>query len=252
MIIDVATREDVPALRRLWKEAFGDTDAFLDLFFSAGFSPARCRTVREGDTLLGALYWFDCLWEGKRLAYLYAVATANAFRGQGVCARLMADTHRHLRSLGFSGAVLVPGSDALFNMYEKLGYARFGGIAEVSATAGAIPISVQQITAADYMAKRNAFLPAGSVLPGEATLPFLSSLLTFYEGEGWLLAAAIEDGRLAGKEFLGDSAQLPGILNALGMGKGIFYTPGAERPFAMFRHFGNCAAMPAYFAFALD
>ena len=27
-------REDLPALRELWKEAFGDGDSFLDQFFS--------------------------------------------------------------------------------------------------------------------------------------------------------------------------------------------------------------------------
>ncbi len=252
MIIDAATREDIPALRRLWKEAFGDTDAFLDLFFSTGFSPARCRTVKEGDSLLGALYWFDCLWEGKRLAYLYAVATAKAFRGQGVCARLMADTHRHLQSLGFSGAVLVPGSNSLFKMYEHLGYARFGGITEVSVAAGAVPVSAQQISATDYMEKRKSLLPAGSVLPGEETLPFLTSLLTFYEGEGWLLAAAVEDGCLAGKEFLGDPARLPGILRALGLEKGVFRTPGTARDFAMFLSFEGNENTPTHFAFALD
>lgn len=252
MIIDAATREDIPALRRLWKEAFGDTDAFLDSFFSTYFSPARCRTAKEGDALLGALYWFDCRWEGKRLAYLYAVATNKAFRGQGVCARLTADTHRHLQALGFSGAVLVPEGASLFKMYERLGYARFGGITEVSAVAGAASTAVQQISAVDYMAKRKAFLPAGSILPGEETLPFLSSLLNFYEGGGWLLAAAVEEGCLAGKEFLGDPARLPGILRALGMEKGVFRTPGTEQDFAMFHDFEGSENAPAYFAFALD
>ena len=60
---------DIGALRRLWQEAFGDEDAFLDTFFATAFSPERCRCAVEGDSLLGALYWFDCICGGKTLAY---------------------------------------------------------------------------------------------------------------------------------------------------------------------------------------
>lgn len=252
MIIDAAVREDIPALLRLWKEAFGDTDAFLDNFFSTGFCPDRCRTAKEDGALLGALYWFEFQWGKKRLAYLYAVATAKAFQGQKICSRLMDNTHKHLKSLGFSGAVLVPGNTSLFAFYEKLGYARFGGICELSAAAGATPVPFRKIPAADYMKKRKGHLPTGSILPVEETLPFLSSLLTFYEGNGWLLAAAEDDGCLAGKEFLGNTAQLPGILCGLGMEKGSFRTPGAGQPFAMFHSFDDSEDTPGYFAFALD
>jgi len=252
MIIDAAVREDIPALRRLWKEAFGDTDAFLDNFFSTGFCSDRCRIAKEDGALLGALYWFEFQWGEKRLAYLYAVATAKAFQGQKICSRLMEDTHKHLLSLGFSGTVLVPGSASLFDFYGKLGYVRFGGICELSATAGATPVSLRKIPAADYMEERKEYLPSGSILPVEETLPFLNSLLSFYEGDGWLLAAAEEAGCLAGKEFLGDIAQLPGILCGLGMEKGSFRTPGAEKPFAMFHSFGGAENAPDYFAFALD
>ena len=45
MIFESPDRGRIPALRALWKEAFGDTDLFLDGFFEYGFSPNRCRCV---------------------------------------------------------------------------------------------------------------------------------------------------------------------------------------------------------------
>ena len=44
-----AREGDVPALRELWKEAFGDGDRFLDQFFEGPFAPERSRVaVVEG------------------------------------------------------------------------------------------------------------------------------------------------------------------------------------------------------------
>ena len=118
MTVNMPQQEQIDQLRTLWKQAFGDTDAFLDGFFATGFDRRRCRCVTWNDRVAAALYWFDCHWEGKKLAYIYAVATDEAFRGKGFCRNLMEDTHTHLEKLGYRGAVLVPGSLELFGMYE--------------------------------------------------------------------------------------------------------------------------------------
>ena len=56
MRIDHPREADFAARRQLWKEAFGDTDAFLDLFEETAFSADRCLCLTEGDTLAAALY----------------------------------------------------------------------------------------------------------------------------------------------------------------------------------------------------
>ena len=71
MKIDHPAFEQVPGLRQLWQEAFGDSDAFLDGFFDTGFSPRRCLCVTDGEPV-AAVYWFDCRFAGEKLAYLYA------------------------------------------------------------------------------------------------------------------------------------------------------------------------------------
>ena len=116
MTIDMPRPGQIAGLRELWKEAFGDSDAFLDGFFATGFSPTRCRVLDWNGRCAAALYWFDCSIEGKKLAYIYAVATLEDFRGKGFCRQLMEKTHRDLQASGYAGCVLVPGSRALFGL----------------------------------------------------------------------------------------------------------------------------------------
>ena len=122
MIIDNPSEKDFPSLLNLWKEAFGDSDEFINTFKETAFSTKRSRVIKKDDEVLAALYWFDCTVYGRPIAYIYAVATLKAYRGQGLCKRLMIDTHTHLKNSGYEGAILVPGSKELFEFYKNLGY----------------------------------------------------------------------------------------------------------------------------------
>ena len=122
MIIKRPENEHIPALTSLWMQAFGDTEAFVKTFFSTGFAFERSMVCLEEDAVVAALYWFDCLWEDKKVAYLYAIATDADHRGKGICAELMKHTHRHLQQAGYAGAILVPADEGLARMYAKLGY----------------------------------------------------------------------------------------------------------------------------------
>ena len=53
MIIENPVLQDVPALRALWKQAFSDTDSFLDSFFSLAFSPERAMVARQEGKIVG-------------------------------------------------------------------------------------------------------------------------------------------------------------------------------------------------------
>ena len=121
MRIDYPLESQIGDLRSLWKEAFGDTDQFLNSFHDTAFSPDRCRCITIDEQVAAALYWFDCRFDDRPLAYIYAVATAKAFRKQGLCRMLMDNTRQLLSELGYSGIVLVPEMH-LIPMYESMGY----------------------------------------------------------------------------------------------------------------------------------
>ena len=251
MIIKPPAREEIPQLRQLWKQAFGDTDAFLDIFFSAAFAPKRCRCVVTDGEVAAALYWFSCEVGGQPLAYIYAVATAKQFRGKGLCRQLMADTHTHLKNLGYAGALLVPGDPGLREMYRAMGYRDMTANKKISCKAGKA-IHLDEIGAEQYAQLRRELLPAGSVVQEGENLRFLEGIARFYRGEDCLLCAVQENGKLTVPELLGNAAAAPGIVAALGCENGAFTMPGQDEPFAMGIAFTPDFQKPQYFAFAFN
>lgn len=235
----------------LWQQAFGDSQEFIDGFFRSGYSQDRCQFLEEDGRLAAILYWFDCLWNGRKVAYLYAVATDKAFRGQGLCRQLLADTHRHLQSLGYDGAALVPGDAGLFQMYEKLGYRGFCPMERKSLLSGGAPVNLRTITPVEYAQLAKGWMPAGSVIPGAEMLTFYETYGQFYAFDGGCLCAAREKDTLYIQEYLGDPAALPGIGAALGAETVQVRLPGKGMPFAMYHSFKE-QAMPEYLGIALD
>lgn len=240
----------IPGLRRLWKQAFGDDDEFLDRFFSTGFSPRRCRCVVIGEDLAAALYWLDCRSGERKLAYLYAVATDRRYRGQGLCRRLMEDTHELLEGQGYDGVLLVPGEPGLRRMYGAMGYREGPQIHTVTAGPGD-PLELAKLAPEVYAQLRRKWLPEGGVIQEGEALGFLATQCDFYSGDGVLLAARREGERILGLELLGDRTQIPGIVAALGGREGTFRCPGTGTPFAMFRPLRQMP-QPSHLGFAFD
>ena len=251
MRIDLPEKQQLPRLRQLWKQAFGDADAFLDGFFATGFAEDRCRCVTWNDRVAAALYWFDCLWAGKKLAYIYAVATDADFRGKGFCRSLMDDTHRHLQQAGYFGAVLVPGDRALFGMYEKMGYRGFSPKQLREVTAGEEEISVRPLSGEEYAQKRLEMLPAGGIIQDETALSYLSTFTGFFEAADCIFCGGGEDVFLF-QEFLGEEEKLPGILAGLQAVAGRAPCPGTGADSAMFYPLTDSEEMPAYFGLAMS
>lgn len=256
MIINAPKKSQIPALRSLWQEAFGDTEDFLDDFWRTAFHADRCRCAVIGREAAAALYWFECLHMERRIAYVYAVATAKAYRGRGVCHKLMENTHRHLSKLGYEGAIVVPGSSELFRFYEGMGYRICSTVRELSCIAAVGDIkdlALRSIGKEEYARLRRQFLPKGGVVQEQENLDFLQTQVQLYAGSGFLLAARKEDDRLFGVEFLGDETKAPGIVSELACKQGTFRVPGEGRPFAMYHSLtNNTQPAPTYFGLAFD
>lgn len=252
MTINAPAKEQLGQLRGLWQEAFGDTDAFLDSFFDTAFSPERCRCVSIDGSLAAALYWFRCSHMGRPVAYIYAVATAKSHRKQGLCRRLMEDTHAHLARLDYEGAVLVPAGEDLMRMYGAMGYEVFGGAKEFDCSPGDQQISVRRVDKEVYARLRRERLPSGSIVQEGENLDFLQTQADFYAGADFLLAARQDKDLLTAVELLGNADAAPRILRTLGCTSGSFRTPG-DTPFAMYRPLGESTLpKPSYFGFAFD
>ncbi len=252
MTIKPPAQRDIPALRALWKAAFGDGDAFLNAFFSTAFSPRRCRCLFLEDTLAAALYWFDCQYRGKPAAYLYAIATAPGFRHRGLCRRLMADTHLQLSDLGYTAAFLVPAEPSLFSFYSALGYHIFSTAQTDTVAASQLPEALTKIGPQEYACRRRALLPPDSVIQEEEALALLNTQGEFYAGEGFLFPLIREEGGIFLPEYLGDPARLPGIAAALGQSSLRVRLPGGDIPFSMSLALADSPWLTGYLGLALD
>ena len=252
MRIDYPMPNQIRGLRKLWQEAFGDGEEYLDLFFETGYAPTRCRCVTEGGQVAAMLYWLDMFCEGQKFAYIYAVTTAKTHRGRGLCRMLMEDTHKVLRSRGYYGAVLSPSDAGLVKMYGGMGYSPCGSIAQLRCEAGQTPATIRKVDRAAYNEKRNALLPEGGLVLGKAAAGFLAAQAEMYVGENCALAALRTEEGLFGIELLGDAELAPDILKALNCETGIFRICGGENTFAMFCSLKQKAKMPAYLGIAFD
>ena len=234
MKIDHPMPQDVAALRRLWQEAFGDPDSYLDLFFSTAFFCDHCLCLWEDGCLCSAAYWMDCEISGRKAAYIYAVATAEGSRGQGFCRALMEKIHRTLLGRGCCGSILVPGNEALRRMYSAMGYRDFGSVRRFS------PVSrygqMQKIGREEFARLRRSLLPENAVIQEGAQLLLLDAVAEFYRGNGFLVTLSRENGEVL--ELLGDDG-------AAG------FCETDSHPFAMYRPLQE-EIFPTYFAFAFD
>ena len=249
MSIDRPTTAQIPQLKALWQEAFGDSEAFVDLFFAHGFSFERCL-VAGGEVVLGALYWFDCHYAGCRYAYVYALGVRESARGRGVGSRLTQTLHEHLRSLGYDGCLLCPADEGLFAYYSRLGYTTCAHVGTFTCQSGE-PTILERLTPTEYAARREACLPANSARFDATAYAYLGAYTHLYGGDGFVLAAYRDGDILVGSELLGDVTKAPGIVAALGCQKGTFKTPG-QTPHVMFYPLRPEAPAPRYLGLVLD
>ena len=226
--------------KALWSAAFGD-DGWIDSFFRTAFQAENTLAIFRDGQLAAGLAWMQTSCQGRKLAYLYAVATAPEYRHQGLCRELMANAQEVLAARGYDGSVLVPADDGLRQMYAAMGYRNFGGVENLTLPAG-VPVPLREVTPEEYAALRRNYLPEGGIVQEDGAIEYLAESAKLYAGNGFLLAAT-EDEPM---ELLGDASQAAGIVGALKKDRGTFRLPGTS-PFAMFRPTCDDSWTPAYF-----
>ena len=259
MTIKYTRESDIPALRQLWKQAFGDEDAFLDSFFSVAYSPERSLCVWEDGKPVAALYWFDQRWREHTIAYVYGVATEQSYRNRGVGSKLLKGLERRLKERGYYGIILVPENPQLVLFYERLGYKVATTLAHYTVPAAGPPDpELRQITWEKYAFYRQQLLPEEqeeTVFPGEEVYRLLDTYQGFYRCSAGIFCGAVEEtgaGRiLRMQEFLGDPRGMFTAITALGCRKALARLRGGA-PFGLFRCLTREKEMPKYIGLPMD
>lgn len=217
--------DDVLQLRRLWKEVFEDSDAFLDLFFERIFPNCDTFAARDGETVIAMLFALPqsicCAEQTKKAAYVYAAAVKKEYRGQGVFRGLMEFCKKKLQNRFASCILLACETAELAEMYRKLGFEgcrmQFEPAALPKANGEAMKIG-----AVDYAGIRETVLfDTPHVRYDKTLLEFEGVLADFYALQTPTLAGCaavrkLPDGRLRCDELLPDRRILPALAAALG------------------------------------
>ena len=121
---------DVPALKALWEEVFGDGPKYIDLFFDRMFRPEDYVLLcgRDGDgsesiLSMASLLPVDLVSDGERfpVSYLYGMATRPSEQGKGYGLKLLDFAAEYCRENGKAGIALQPAGTGLLYFYKKAG-----------------------------------------------------------------------------------------------------------------------------------
>ena len=244
---------DIPSLKMLMKETFGDGDSFIDSFFGSVFSLSHTFVARNNGEISSALYVMDCEFKGQKFAYIYGVATAEKFRRRGFCSALLDYTHKELLKNGYAAELLVPETAEVESFWKKQGFKTCTYKNTLFATSDFgkdIPLS--RVEKEEFEACRRALLPENSVLQEGRSTDLLYDNYDVLAGESFLLVSTAENGTLYAAEYLGHANLLPDILYTLGIQNGEFHTVGEDEPFAMYLPLQSDVLPPSYFGLAFD
>lgn len=118
--------QTVMQLQELWKEAFGDSDTYLDLFFRSVYEEKNTFVHTEGESIVSALYLipYEMVLDGKRVyaAYLYALATKPEYQNRGIMGGLIRRAQEVSKERGYAFTFLVPAEESLISYYSRFGY----------------------------------------------------------------------------------------------------------------------------------
>lgn len=129
-MIRQARPEDLPGIKRLWMQAFHDSEAATDFYFDNRMPRADlldCLLIdTQGGELRGMLSMLpiDLVsgGVGYPARYFFAIATDERFRRLGISTALIGEAERITMERGGVASLLVPANPPLFDFYGKRGY----------------------------------------------------------------------------------------------------------------------------------
>ena len=158
------------ALKALWRDVFGDDDAYIDTFFRRIYVPGMASVI-DGDGCLAAAA-YAVPFGGA--TYIYAVATRREYRGRGYGRAVT------LAAAGGEPAYLCPADATLRCWYALSMHAKTVSYRPKVA----LPDALQKITAEEFNARREEWLDGMlHISYTDGVLALFSVTGEFYRGE---------------------------------------------------------------------
>jgi len=120
------TKNDLPALKKLFIDVFSEETQFVDMMFQHKLSIDNTFVIRKDKKIVSMAYtmYFDCKIGDifGKCVYIYGVGTDANYRGMGYMSEIMNDIYTYYKEKEILFLYLVPADSELFKMYEKFGY----------------------------------------------------------------------------------------------------------------------------------
>lgn len=122
-------KEDMISLRALWKDAFGDSDAYIEYYFSNVAAENKIFTAKYNGQIISMIHLnpYPLVYnDGKTVnviqgGYIVGVATRSEWRRRGIMSGLMKEVLRYAENHGYALVYLMPENEAY---YKHLGFCR--------------------------------------------------------------------------------------------------------------------------------
>ena len=126
LMLDCAGKQDIPFLKQIWKECFGDSDRYITRYFDTLFDRITIAVRRSGGipvSMVSMLPVSLCTPDGNYPGhYIYAAATAKAFEGKGYMSELLDYACNFAAERGDCFSCLIPATPSLFTFYQRREY----------------------------------------------------------------------------------------------------------------------------------
>lgn len=146
MVLRRLKREDIPAAKNLWTEAFGDSEEFVRYYFANKLKLKNTMGAFIKDELVGDITMQEMLVHMRgadlKTGFLAGCATREAYRNQGVMQKLLFAQMQAMDKGGYAICHLHPFLHAFYRKFgwETVSYMR-SGIKEKKDHTGKIKIS---------------------------------------------------------------------------------------------------------------
>jgi predicted N-acetyltransferase YhbS len=111
----------------LWKISFGDSDAFIRLWFERVYKDEQTVVIRQNGKIVSALQILPCemTYNGTTIpaGYICGVCTLPSERGKGLMNQLMLQALEEMRKRDYALATLIPATPGLFDVYRRFEFA---------------------------------------------------------------------------------------------------------------------------------
>lgn len=183
---------DEPDLKHIWKTVFGDSDEYINSFFSKMYSVGRAVLAEVGGEIVSAAYLLDLGTlhipgvPPLPCSVLYALGTLPEHRGKGLGSKVADGILSLSRSLSFSADTICPAEKSLFEYYKhNFGYKPFFSAKETALSKGdlsrfenACDLNIGFAEPSSYGAAREALLEQSHV----PHIKFSSKCLDYQHG----------------------------------------------------------------------